>query len=83
MYEQEDDYAEEGEDSEEISNEIWQEACWIVISAYFDEKGEILLRDLAVLACSGVKGWKSEALRDACCIINSVFFMKIIVKNLS
>jgi hypothetical protein len=39
MYEQEDDYAEEGEDSEEISNEIWQEACWIVISAYFDEKG--------------------------------------------
>jgi DNA-directed RNA polymerase II subunit RPB2 len=42
MYEQEDDYAEEGEDSEEISNEIWQEACWIVISAYFDEKGEIL-----------------------------------------
>ena len=40
MYEQEDDYAEEGEDSEEISNEIWQEACWIVISAYFDEKGQ-------------------------------------------
>jgi hypothetical protein len=48
MYEQEDDYAEEGEDSEEISNEIWQEACWIVISAYFDEKGEIFLRDLVV-----------------------------------
>jgi hypothetical protein len=44
MYEQEDDYAEEGEDSEEISNEIWQEACWIVISAYFDEKGEIFTR---------------------------------------
>jgi DNA-directed RNA polymerase II subunit RPB2 len=43
MYEQEDDYAEEGEDSEEISNEIWQEACWIVISAYFDEKGISLL----------------------------------------
>jgi hypothetical protein len=50
MYEQEDDYAEEGEDSEEISNEIWQEACWIVISAYFDEKGfyKIFLQDLAV-----------------------------------
>jgi len=39
MYDQEDDYAEEGEESEEISNDIWQEACWIVISAYFDEKG--------------------------------------------
>ncbi len=26
-------------DSEEIPNEIWQEACWIVISAYFEEKG--------------------------------------------
>jgi DNA-directed RNA polymerase II subunit RPB2 len=46
MYEQEDDYAEEGEDSEEISNEIWQEACWIVISAYFDEKGEIFFTRL-------------------------------------
>ena len=40
MYEAEDDYAEDGEDSEEISNDIWQEACWIVISAYFDEKGK-------------------------------------------
>ena len=39
MYEQEEDYNEEAEDSEEISNDIWQEACWIVISAYFDEKG--------------------------------------------
>jgi DNA-directed RNA polymerase II subunit RPB2 len=27
------------EESEEIPNEIWQEACWIVISAYFEEKG--------------------------------------------
>ncbi|KRY73812.1 DNA-directed RNA polymerase II subunit RPB2 [Trichinella pseudospiralis] len=25
--------------SEEISSEMWQEACWVVISAYFDEKG--------------------------------------------
>jgi len=39
MYEMEDDYNNEEEESEEISNEIWQEACWIVISAYFDEKG--------------------------------------------
>ena len=31
---------EEGDESEEISNEIWQEACWTVISAYFEEKGE-------------------------------------------
>jgi len=27
------------EESEEIPHELWQEACWIVISAYFDEKG--------------------------------------------
>lgn len=29
----------EEEDHEEISHELWQEACWIVINAYFDEKG--------------------------------------------
>lgn len=29
----------EEEDQEEISHELWQEACWIVINAYFDEKG--------------------------------------------
>lgn len=29
----------EEEDVEEISHELWQEACWIVINAYFDEKG--------------------------------------------
>lgn len=28
----------EAED-EDISPDLWQEACWIVISAYFDEKG--------------------------------------------
>lgn len=29
-----------GEDeSDEISAELWQEACWLVISSYFDEKG--------------------------------------------
>ncbi|XP_076297419.1 DNA-directed RNA polymerase II subunit RPB2 isoform X3 [Lasioglossum baleicum] len=27
------------EDAEEISSKLWQEACWIVINAYFDEKG--------------------------------------------
>lgn len=27
------------DDSNEISAELWQEACWVVISAYFDEKG--------------------------------------------
>jgi DNA-directed RNA polymerase II subunit RPB2 len=27
------------DDAEEISSELWQEACWIVINAYFDEKG--------------------------------------------
>lgn len=28
------------QENEEIPNEIWQEACWIVISAYFEEKGQ-------------------------------------------
>lgn len=32
-------YETEQEDHEEISHEIWQEACWIVINSYFDEKG--------------------------------------------
>ena len=27
------------EDDEEITPDLWQEACWVVISAYFDEKG--------------------------------------------
>ena len=27
------------EDTMEITSELWQEACWIVISSYFDEKG--------------------------------------------
>lgn len=26
-------------DDEGTSAELWQEACWIVINAYFDEKG--------------------------------------------
>ncbi|KAG8286738.1 DNA-directed RNA polymerase II subunit RPB2 [Homalodisca vitripennis] len=32
-------YQYEDEEAEEISSELWQEACWIVISAYFEEKG--------------------------------------------
>lgn len=32
-----DNYDEEND--EEISHELWQEACWIVINSYFDEKG--------------------------------------------
>lgn len=27
------------DDGEEITRDLWQEACWIVISSYFDEKG--------------------------------------------
>lgn len=32
-----DAYVDDEED--EITTDIWQEACWIVISSYFDEKG--------------------------------------------
>lgn len=32
-------YYEQEDDSDEITTDLWQEACWIVISAYFDEKG--------------------------------------------
>ncbi|CAB4064835.1 RPB2 [Lepeophtheirus salmonis] len=39
MYDQEEEFYDQDEDSEVIPNEIWQEACWIVISAYFEEKG--------------------------------------------
>lgn len=47
MYEGEEDYlggvgVGDEEESEDIPNEIWQEACWIVISAYFEEKGKHL-----------------------------------------
>lgn len=27
------------EEGDEITPDLWQEACWIVISSYFDEKG--------------------------------------------
>ncbi|XP_078490646.1 DNA-directed RNA polymerase II subunit RPB2 [Ciona intestinalis] len=38
MYD-DDDLELQAEEEEEISPEMWQEACWIVISSYFDEKG--------------------------------------------
>ncbi|KAH9419431.1 DNA-directed RNA polymerase II subunit RPB2 [Dermatophagoides pteronyssinus] len=37
MYDEEDQI--DDEETPEISSELWQEACWIVISSYFDEKG--------------------------------------------
>lgn len=39
MYEEDDLEMRDGEEEEDISPELWQEACWIVISSYFDEKG--------------------------------------------
>ena len=32
-------YLETEEDRDEITQDLWQEAYWIVISSYFDEKG--------------------------------------------
>ena len=29
----------EEDESDDITSDLWQEACWIVISSYFDEKG--------------------------------------------
>ena len=29
----------EEEEGDDITSDLWQEACWIVISSYFDEKG--------------------------------------------
>ncbi|KAL7018244.1 hypothetical protein ACKWTF_010690 [Chironomus riparius] len=37
MYDNDDAYNDE--EDQEISDELWQEACWIVINAYFDDKG--------------------------------------------
>ncbi|XP_063435177.1 DNA-directed RNA polymerase II subunit RPB2 [Mytilus trossulus] len=39
MYLPEEDVHEAEEDTDEITPDLWQEACWIVISSYFDEKG--------------------------------------------
>uniref|UniRef100_A0A8C4NCH5 DNA-directed RNA polymerase II subunit RPB2 n=1 Tax=Eptatretus burgeri TaxID=7764 RepID=A0A8C4NCH5_EPTBU len=38
MYDPDDDIRYDEED-DEITPDLWQEACWIVISSYFDEKG--------------------------------------------
>ncbi|XP_063044117.1 DNA-directed RNA polymerase II subunit RPB2 [Engraulis encrasicolus] len=38
MYDQDEDIQYD-EDDDEITPDLWQEACWIVISSYFDEKG--------------------------------------------
>uniref|UniRef100_A0A674P716 DNA-directed RNA polymerase II subunit RPB2 n=1 Tax=Takifugu rubripes TaxID=31033 RepID=A0A674P716_TAKRU len=38
MYDQDEDNQYD-EDDDEITPDLWQEACWIVISSYFDEKG--------------------------------------------
>jgi len=39
IYNEDDDYNDEDDDNDEIPCGIWQEACWIVISSYFEEKG--------------------------------------------
>ena len=40
MYgDEQEDQLELDEETAEITSELWQEACWIVISSYFDEKG--------------------------------------------
>lgn len=40
MFNQEEEMVYEADDDgDEITADLWQEACWIVISSYFDEKG--------------------------------------------
>ncbi|XP_035672620.1 DNA-directed RNA polymerase II subunit RPB2 [Branchiostoma floridae] len=40
MFEIDEEYTYQEEDeTDEITPDLWQEACWIVISSYFDEKG--------------------------------------------
>ncbi|XP_020619202.1 DNA-directed RNA polymerase II subunit RPB2-like [Orbicella faveolata] len=39
MYDPDDEGGYGEEEGEEITRDLWQEACWIVISSYFDEKG--------------------------------------------
>ncbi|CAG5128647.1 unnamed protein product [Candidula unifasciata] len=39
MYGQDEEVYDQDDESDEITMDIWQEACWIVISSYFDEKG--------------------------------------------
>ncbi|KAL3864871.1 hypothetical protein ACJMK2_006521 [Sinanodonta woodiana] len=39
MYAPDEEMFEGEEDGDELTADLWQEACWIVISSYFDEKG--------------------------------------------
>ncbi len=39
MYTDNDQSEIENDDDGDITTELWQEACWTVISSYFDEKG--------------------------------------------
>ncbi|XP_028515345.1 DNA-directed RNA polymerase II subunit RPB2 [Exaiptasia diaphana] len=39
MYDHDDDAGYGEDEGEDITPDLWQEACWIVISSYFDEKG--------------------------------------------
>lgn len=39
MEEEDADSDEANADSDEVTADSWQEACWVVISSYFDEKG--------------------------------------------
>ncbi|CAF1347205.1 unnamed protein product, partial [Adineta ricciae] len=39
MYSSNDQAQIENDDDRDITPELWQEACWTVISSYFDEKG--------------------------------------------
>jgi len=39
MYGQEDEMYDQDDESDEVTMDVWQESCWIVISSYFDEKG--------------------------------------------
>ncbi|KAK3589431.1 hypothetical protein CHS0354_020760 [Potamilus streckersoni] len=39
MYAPDEEMFEGDDDGDELTADLWQEACWIVISSYFDEKG--------------------------------------------
>ncbi|XP_048237414.1 DNA-directed RNA polymerase II subunit RPB2 [Haliotis cracherodii] len=39
MYGQDEEMYDEGDEGDDLTPDLWQEACWIVISSYFDEKG--------------------------------------------
>lgn len=39
MYGPDEEMLDGDDDTDDITTDLWQEACWIVISSYFDEKG--------------------------------------------